>query len=743
MIDLISDINTNLPTTGAGFISASLLRGVLNDIVGNHYKIVNVLGLSFGVKGDGVTDDTNALNAAFAFGANNNVGIYMPAGRYKITSTLYATPQGSNQKSCHIIGAGRGFSSSQSQTIIDATSLTNVPAMVIQRGYGCYLGHFLILGGNVAPVAFYSSVEQMLYGAAWVTPGLRDSRYSPHCGISIDGGVGSTPPDGGYPGFTYLGSAAGSSDIVLDNIAIWDFVVGIMNNSEVDTLQGDDIRIINPQILFCKVPIAFGQGQSDSNTLWGGNLGFCRTCVDMLEYGQQQGHPPTLFDVQYGPAFECFCFGGSFGMQSLIGGRAESVHRMGQVGVGASSSSYPLLLDGFDCHVLHSPQGRCPVVLEAPSHPVEWIGGGLFDDNINGASSFALIGVPLTMRGTLIQMANRFRPFIGGAIDFQYPVELRNCRVFDTGGAIIYGNESRLFSFSGRFSAHWSEGKIRDRNNLYQYQAGAVDNYINIGTTSAIVFTSTTLTFNNNDPGGLAVGDLIMWRFNTIGKSLIQYIAPAAQITSIIGNAVTCSLLYPLSYYDQTYNSGNTTSVVVNEWATAPGQSLVGNVTNGSPTLGNVTPTNILQNGDWITGLGIPNNTRVSSGGGTATITLSRNGNANTTGAKLGFGGLKYMDGDLVSADHGDASAILYPRQDVPVQLWGTTLTGNRTITIGEATAGSKNGDRFLIVRSAIGSFTLTVNTIDSLSLAASQWAEIRFDINVDAWRTVAKGSLT
>ncbi len=151
--------------------------------------IVNVMMSPFNAVGDGVADDTAALNAAFAFGSNNTIGIYIPAGRYRITTPLFATPQGSNMKSCYVFGAGRGYASANGQTVIDATALTNVPAIIIQRGRGCYLGHFLILGGNVAPLNL--TVPNMTYGAAWVTGGLRDSRYSPYCGISIDGGVGS------------------------------------------------------------------------------------------------------------------------------------------------------------------------------------------------------------------------------------------------------------------------------------------------------------------------------------------------------------------------------------------------------------------------------------------------------------------------------------------------------------------------------------------------------------------------
>src|SRR5258706_8010000 len=190
---LNAEIITNLPTTGGGAITAAITRQTLTDMTTAIFQSANVLNVgSFGAKGDGITDDTTALNTAFAFGSNNKVGISLTGllgNVFKITSPLFATPQGSIFQTCYIVGAGRGYASSSSQTVIDATAITNAPAIIIQRGRGCYLGQFLVLGGNTAPGAL--SLPNMLYGAAWVSPGLRDSRYSPYCGISIDGGVGS------------------------------------------------------------------------------------------------------------------------------------------------------------------------------------------------------------------------------------------------------------------------------------------------------------------------------------------------------------------------------------------------------------------------------------------------------------------------------------------------------------------------------------------------------------------------
>ncbi len=78
--------------------------------------------------------------------------------------------------------------------------------------------------------------------------------------------------------------------------------------------------------------------------------------------------------------------------------------------------------------------------------------------------------------------------------------------------------------------------------------------------------------------------------------------------------------------------------VAPNHWA--PTQALTCTTTSSSLTLTNVSPTTILQNGDFVIGAGIPLNTRVTGGGGTATVTLSQAATANASGVNLYFGRL-------------------------------------------------------------------------------------------------------
>ena len=116
-------------------------------------------------------------------------------------------------------------------------------------------------------------------------------------------------------------------------------------------------------------------------------------------------------------------------------------------------------------------------------------------------------------------------------------------------------------------------------------------------------------------------------------------VAISGKISSIVGAAVTCSLLFDPSLYDSVANQFTTTQVSVAPNHLAPTQSLTC-TTNTTTTLASVSPITILQNGDFVVGAGIPANSRVVSGGGTATVVISQAATTSASGVQLYFGRL-------------------------------------------------------------------------------------------------------
>ena len=91
-----------------------------------------------------------------------------------------------------------------------------------------------------------------------------------------------------------------------------------------------------------------------------------------------------------------------------------------------------------------------------------------------------------------------------------------------------------------------------------------------------------------------------------------------------------------------------------------------------------------------------------------------------------------------VSADRGDTSQTLTAGTDAPTQRWATTLTANRIVTL--STTGAINGDKFRVVRTGLGAFTLDVGGLKTIPSATAAWVDVEFDGT--AWRLTGYGTL-
>lgn len=91
-----------------------------------------------------------------------------------------------------------------------------------------------------------------------------------------------------------------------------------------------------------------------------------------------------------------------------------------------------------------------------------------------------------------------------------------------------------------------------------------------------------------------------------------------------------------------------------------------------------------------------------------------------------------------VSADRGDTAQTLTAGTDAPTQRWATTLTANRIVTL--STTGAVNGDRFRVVRTGLGSFTLDVGGLKTIPSATAAWVDVEYDGS--AWRLTGYGTL-
>lgn len=92
---------------------------------------------------------------------------------------------------------------------------------------------------------------------------------------------------------------------------------------------------------------------------------------------------------------------------------------------------------------------------------------------------------------------------------------------------------------------------------------------------------------------------------------------------------------------------------------------------------------------------------------------------------------------NTVSTDNGDADVTLTSGDD-PIQLYSTTLTANRTVTL--STTGASEGDTFRVVRTGLGAFTLDVGGLKTIASATAAFVDVTFDGS--AWILTGYGAL-
>jgi hypothetical protein len=126
--------------------SGSSLVGFIADGVGASYRTVQaklrdtVSVKDFGAVGDGVTDDTAAIQAAIDYFGSGNGTVYLPVGSYKVTGTITVA-----KNRVHIIGAG----SSATQIVFAPTA--NGSCLKLSAGAA------VLFQGSVAGLSFYST----------------------------------------------------------------------------------------------------------------------------------------------------------------------------------------------------------------------------------------------------------------------------------------------------------------------------------------------------------------------------------------------------------------------------------------------------------------------------------------------------------------------------------------------------------------------------------------------------------
>jgi len=209
----------------------------------------------FGAKGNGIADDTKAIQAAIDSAIKVNGTVWMP-DKYLTTFPLIACKWDSvNNKyvtyTIRIIGRSRMW---------DVGGISQITytgkdgfALGIHLGKGCVIEGLNIQGKYVSPVMttqqFFQSTYQA-YGDSTVS----NKQYAPHAGLVIDPFRDTIPPDGGYTAlkkyYRGKGGTGGSTGFTINNITFNNLNLGLIFSPNGQTANCElmnvyDIRIYN------------------------------------------------------------------------------------------------------------------------------------------------------------------------------------------------------------------------------------------------------------------------------------------------------------------------------------------------------------------------------------------------------------------------------------------------------------------------------------------------------------------
>lgn len=359
--------------------SFSMIKGAVNNV------------LDFGADPTGIADSTAAFNLATnaahegtgIFDQDIPGGVFVPAGIYKITGTVYV------HKGQHLFGAGEGASK------IDASSMTSYSGPVFKLGYASTgvadsgglapeISELWVYGGPASHGVVECDVSGYTIHNMFMT--------SPGVGLSLggtDGRVSNMQIDQGLTGMRI-----GGHTHQIDQVAIWNCNYGIFTQGSSCT----DVIFTNLALSYLKYGgIVFNAGVETAN------LNFTACSFVMNEqystfsgYVINQTNEATAsfnacdFSNMRGPAF--FHQNGidnvfTFNNCAFNGGRSLSVYAESSTSYVASSKNESLYFNDCSFNGLKA----TPIQVDGgTSIEKVYVKGGVFGSNAAGQTLFAL-----------------------------------------------------------------------------------------------------------------------------------------------------------------------------------------------------------------------------------------------------------------------------------------------------------------------------------------------------------------
>ena len=353
---------------GTPMVIDRVIYNQIDDIIYKRsFDIVNVK--MFGAVGDGITDDTLAIQAAIDFclrelnGTSRIKKIYLPSGRYLISDTIHLG-RGEAFRSIHFYGDGRKY---RGENGFGGTAIfSNFSDRPIINSQGLRKSQIsgLTIVGALAP--FYLSSYDRGFAkfdeSTWEDPSAHENAYSvtaPYAGISVDGYCGVQPTIH-YPGS--YGRVA-SDETIIDDVEILGVAVCVVTHTSGSDGNGDYLRMSRCTLSNSKYGYSVTQTQARSMGMDTCSFRNLFTCITNNNHGSKSGRfSATIINTGFDRSVNIIDIGFQEAAIAFEGCYGELLGRIGYYTYSGSSAVYPTKFSNceFKLAEFNSPENGIP-----------------------------------------------------------------------------------------------------------------------------------------------------------------------------------------------------------------------------------------------------------------------------------------------------------------------------------------------------------------------------------------------
>lgn len=215
--------------------------------------VINVKDAQFGAKGDGITDDTAAIQKALSAGLNRHAIVYLPAGTYLVSDTLkWRDPRNPSNggwgRFLSIQGQGRGHTTIRLADRAPGFGDPASPKPVVMTASGDDFNNYSDANGE-GNQAFENSIRDLTIDVGRGNPGAVGVDYQ----VSNWGAIrnvtirSSDPAGAGYCGIRLERRDNGPG--LIAGVTIEGFQYGVRASQEICTMVFEDLTLRNQKAL--------------------------------------------------------------------------------------------------------------------------------------------------------------------------------------------------------------------------------------------------------------------------------------------------------------------------------------------------------------------------------------------------------------------------------------------------------------------------------------------------------------